>query len=94
MSNKKVKQDASIPAGEVIAEWFKNPKFVAAYDALEDEFAEIRQQMLAKRARRQHRAMLLARLRETARGFWLYIWQHCAGLYRWLTRGVTRLAPS
>ena len=83
MSNKKVKQDASIPAGEVIAEWFKNPKFVAAYDALEDEFAEIRRQMLAKRARRQRHALLVARVREAAHGFW-----------NWLTRGSDRLAPS
>ena len=91
MTNKK---DNSIPVSEVATEWFKNPKFVAAYDALEDEFAEIRQQMLAKRARRQRRAVLVARVHESARGFWLYIWRHCASLYRWLTRGVTRLAPS
>ena len=28
-----------IPAEEVLREWRKDPKFVAAYDALEDEFA-------------------------------------------------------
>lgn len=28
-----------IPAREVFAEWHKDPEYVAAYDALEDEFA-------------------------------------------------------
>jgi transcriptional regulator with XRE-family HTH domain len=28
-----------IPVEEVAKEWMKNPEFVAAYDALEDEFA-------------------------------------------------------
>ena len=28
-----------IPAEEAFREWRKDPKFVAAYDALEDEFA-------------------------------------------------------
>ncbi len=28
-----------IPVGETIGEWQKDPKFVAAYDALEEEFA-------------------------------------------------------
>jgi ribosome-binding protein aMBF1 (putative translation factor) len=28
-----------IPLEEVVAEWRKDPEFVAAYDALEDEFA-------------------------------------------------------
>jgi transcriptional regulator with XRE-family HTH domain len=30
-----------IPVEEVAREWFKDPEFVAAYDALEDEFALI-----------------------------------------------------
>ena len=29
----------SIPVAEVAKEWFKNPEFKAAYDALEEEFA-------------------------------------------------------
>jgi ribosome-binding protein aMBF1 (putative translation factor) len=28
-----------IPAGEAFADWRKDPKYVAAYDALEEEFA-------------------------------------------------------
>ena len=28
-----------IPASELFAEWRKNPDYVAAYDALEEEFA-------------------------------------------------------
>jgi ribosome-binding protein aMBF1 (putative translation factor) len=28
-----------IPVDEVFADWSKNPKFMAAYDALEEEFA-------------------------------------------------------
>ena len=28
-----------IPASELFAEWHKNPDYVAAYDALEEEFA-------------------------------------------------------
>ncbi len=29
----------SIPVGEVFAEWRRDPEYVAAYDALEEEFA-------------------------------------------------------
>ncbi len=30
---------STIPAREVFAEWHKDPEYVAAYDALEEEFA-------------------------------------------------------
>jgi len=31
-----------VPVEEVAKEWMKDPAFVAAYDALEDEFAAVR----------------------------------------------------
>ena len=40
----------TVPAGEVIAEWREDPDYVAAYDALEDEFA-LASQIIGARAK-------------------------------------------
>ena len=80
MPNKKESDYDLIPAEEVFAELFKNPKFVEAYDALEEEYAEIRRQMLANRKRRLRREALVARVREAVLGVW-----------HWLVRGADRV---
>ena len=54
------KVDTSIPVSEVAAEWFKNPKFVRAYEALEEEFAEEERRIKARKAEAVAR---LARMR-------------------------------
>ena len=81
------KQDKTISVEEDAIEWFKDPKFVAAYESLKPEFDEVRRQIRAKDAqhtRRQRRATQLARVRESVRSVW-----------HWLTHGLGRvLAPS
>ena len=65
-----------IPASEVSAKWFKNPKFVEEYEALEGKFAKIGRQMDAKQARRERRKAMLAWVRAVGaklRGFWAYL---------------------
>ena len=59
-----------IPASEAFAEFCKNPKFVQEYEALEEEFAEIRRQIRAKDARRQARRAWRATLVARVRDFW------------------------
>lgn len=51
-----------IPASEVSAKWFKNPKFVKAYEALEEEFAEMERQIDARQARRERRKAFVKRV--------------------------------
>ena len=76
MPNKDDEKPKFIPVDEDIAEWFKNPKFVEEYEALEDEFAEFDRECDAFVARRERRKAVLAWVRGVGvklRGFWAYI---------------------
>ena len=48
IKKQKKKMRTMIPVEELFAEWRKNPKYVAAYDALESEFAIIRARLNAE----------------------------------------------
>ena len=53
-----------IPADDLVAEWFKNPKFVEEYERLKPEYDALRRQIRARKARRQWRVTLVARVRD------------------------------
>ena len=75
----------SISAKELFAEWRNDPEYMREYEALEEEFAEVQQQIDARDAREARRVALVARLREglrdLGRGFW-----------HWLVPGRDRVA--
>ena len=76
------KQDKSISVWDDIAEVRSDPEYMREYEALKDEFAEIRRQIRAKDARHQARrawgGAQLARVRE----FWAICWRHGVNLCR------------
>ena len=98
MTGKKGKRDKSISVWDDIAEWRKDPEYMREYEALEEEFAEVRRQMLVNRARRERREALVARVREgvlsplvRVRGFWRSLLVGVRDFWHWLTRGVDRV---
>lgn len=56
-----------IPSSVLFAEWRKDPEYVRAYEALEEEYAEERRRIAARKARAVARLKRMKMAKQTAK---------------------------